>query len=324
MSHTTPIYNLIKIDPTDPIGSFIAWYNSNLDTIDANLGGGGGGGTHIYSTTEQEVGEWIDGRTIYERSYDLGADLSCASGVWTNTLINKGDKLHFINAQLHASDGTWCVANVGVVNTVYIGIYNPDSSPINVRYITLQYTKDALPPIHLIEYIESTGTQFIRTGITPTVDSSFEIVLSNVMSSGEGAIIGAGAYSSNNYLMTQDAVGGSPLVWYYPYKQIITYDYTSKHTIELYRGSITLDGTVVTSGTSIGQTSFGEITLFNVANSHYCNYKLYSFRIYESGNLVFEGLPAKDNNNVVCLFDTVSLTYIYNSGTGDFIGGNDI
>lgn len=41
MSQTTPIYSLVKIDPTDPVGSFLAWYNSNLDTIDANLGGGG-------------------------------------------------------------------------------------------------------------------------------------------------------------------------------------------------------------------------------------------------------------------------------------------
>ena len=40
-THTTN-YNLIKPDATDPLGDFRSDYNSNLDTIDANLGGGGG------------------------------------------------------------------------------------------------------------------------------------------------------------------------------------------------------------------------------------------------------------------------------------------
>lgn len=31
------------------------------------------GGKHTYSTTEQEVGEWIDGSPVYEKVIDLGA-----------------------------------------------------------------------------------------------------------------------------------------------------------------------------------------------------------------------------------------------------------
>ena len=30
------------------------------------------GGSHTYSTTEQEVGTWIDGSTVYEKVVDLG------------------------------------------------------------------------------------------------------------------------------------------------------------------------------------------------------------------------------------------------------------
>lgn len=362
MATRTTNYGLYKPDPTDPFEDFRAEHNANMEIIDQNLGGGGGGGSvvtwnqiitsgikiaeisingtstdvfspagggggvHIYSTTEQEVGEWIDGRTVYERTFDLGSDLSCLSGAWTDTGIPKGLILHLVNAQLQGDNGTLYVANVNANTNGDIGIYNPTGSAIGIRYITVQYTKDVAPPVHYIEYIESTGTQYIATGITPTVNSSFEIVLSDVQSSsGERAIFGAGDYASNRYLMTKDGAGYPvPLVWYYPSKRTITTDITSKHKVELYRGSITVDDVVVSSDTSIGYTSFGAVTIFNVANGYYSSYKLYSFKIYDNGNLVFEGLPAKDPDSIPCLYDTVSGGYFYNAGTGSFVAGGDI
>lgn len=37
------------------------------------LESGGGGGSHTYSDEEQEVGKWIDGRTVYEKTvYNAG------------------------------------------------------------------------------------------------------------------------------------------------------------------------------------------------------------------------------------------------------------
>lgn len=43
MSTYTTNYNLEKPDASDDFGDFRANYNSNMDIIDANLGGGGGG-----------------------------------------------------------------------------------------------------------------------------------------------------------------------------------------------------------------------------------------------------------------------------------------
>ena len=42
-------------------------------TIDPETGilSGAAGGLHTYSTEEQEIGTWIDGKTIYERTYIL-------------------------------------------------------------------------------------------------------------------------------------------------------------------------------------------------------------------------------------------------------------
>ena len=61
--------------------------------VGATLGGGGGGGSnmHTYSTTEQVVGQWIDGKPIYEITLET-----------TSTSINVSslniDRLLYTNA----------------------------------------------------------------------------------------------------------------------------------------------------------------------------------------------------------------------------------
>lgn len=175
-----------------------------------------------------------------------------------------------------------------------------------------------------IEYIQSTGTQFINTGITPTIDSRFEITLSDVVSGGgERCIFGVGTYSSNTFLMTKDS--SNPLVWYYRSKKTITTDITSKHVIGLYRGSVTLDGTLIHDDENIGQTSFSSLCIFtagtNFGDNYKSSFKLYNFKIYTNDVLVFDGIPALDSDNIACLYDDVSHTYFYNVGTGDFTAG---
>lgn len=67
----------------DQIGDYVAkeQTHSTLNTISKKLigaineiaagGGGGGGSSHNYSTTEQIVGTWIDGSTLYEKTIPI-------------------------------------------------------------------------------------------------------------------------------------------------------------------------------------------------------------------------------------------------------------
>lgn len=109
MATYTTNYNLYMPDSTDPVGDFRAEFNNNMQTIDANLGGGGGssslagltdvslsaptngqvltydsvaqkwknanggggGGGHNYSTSEQVIGTWIDGKPLYQITVDV-------------------------------------------------------------------------------------------------------------------------------------------------------------------------------------------------------------------------------------------------------------
>lgn len=49
----------------------------------------GGGSSHTYSTTEQIIGTWINGKTIYERTYEFTPNILCNYNTWTDTTIPK-------------------------------------------------------------------------------------------------------------------------------------------------------------------------------------------------------------------------------------------
>lgn len=183
MATLTPNYSLIKPDATDPFGSFRQDYNSNLDIIDANLGGGGGGGghtiinpsgtamaqrsglkftggvtvtddsgnnetvvnvvsggSHTYSQTEQAIGTWINGATIYECVYDLGSDISIPNNSWTYVVtIPNIDKI--IDCRGQYSGGSFyplmAYHNGNDVNVLAARL----NAPAAARYLIMQYTK---------------------------------------------------------------------------------------------------------------------------------------------------------------------------------------
>lgn len=54
------------------------------------------------------------------------------------------------------------------------------------------------------------------------------------------------------------------------------------------------------------------------------NIKLYYCQIYEGDTLVKNFRPVRNTSGVVCLYDTISQKFYYNSGSGDFVGGGVI
>ena len=95
------------------------------------------------STTEHEVGTWVDDRPIYECTFDFGSDLACAAMEWTNTTIpNTGMDL-LLEANITSSNGTFRSAvQVDCQSGSYVRI-RPAGDAIAARYVTLRYVKVA-------------------------------------------------------------------------------------------------------------------------------------------------------------------------------------
>lgn len=115
------------------------------------LDGSSSGSGHNYSTTEQVVGTWIDGSTIYEKT------ISVTQGNSDTTYPAPAniDKIWFDqNASFMVSTGNGDTVSLGYYNGTnsdrFQAYYNDNNGTICVRaswsgsgYITIRYTKSS-------------------------------------------------------------------------------------------------------------------------------------------------------------------------------------
>lgn len=198
-----------------------------------------------------------------------------------------------------------------------------------------------------LEYIESTGTQWIDTGVKFLFGDEFYfdfMPLSNSVSSenkGYGAgtntgtdnITGGGRISGGSMVMW--VIGGNvPLTPSIPSASRLNNRYIENWKIT----SGVLSGTLTEYETGIEHTFSASRTQFS--SSYTSGNNLYLFRdnsttyAYPSatrlcatwlkrlnGEFAFNLVPAKNSEGVVGLYDTVSNTFITNSGTDVFVAG---
>ena len=114
------------------------------------------------------------------------------------------------------------------------------------------------------------------------------------------------------------------------------YDLYIKQTpaSRMYAFKAYLNNTLVEDFSATNYPGFNnsELRIFNLSDATTCNLgstvyqtqnmRIYYYRVYMDGNLVFNGIPARrDSDNVVGLYDSVSNTFLTNSGTGTLIAG---
>ena len=105
-----------------------------------------------YSTEEQVIGQWIDGKPLYRKVYKLPTNFVIRANTWTNTGIPSTDKEIIINSMVlrvingeetdHFSDvnvGQWNGTLQVIRNTLQLNMYNDG-------YIILEYTKTTDDP----------------------------------------------------------------------------------------------------------------------------------------------------------------------------------
>lgn len=171
----------------------------------------------------------------------------------------------------------------------------------------------------VIEYLESTGTQYIDTGISPSPTIKWELKVMRPTSS----YIYNGSFSSNQRFRVDDNSYGMDGAYWLAYPAIgatktIIWDATVP---EIYQDGI---------GSGLKYTTFSNnfpIYLFaqNSGNSsiNFGKSRIYYSKIWDNGVLVRDFLPAISTEDghigEPCLFDMVENKYYYNQGTGIFL-----
>lgn len=203
-------------------------------------------------------------------------------------------------------------------------------SLLNRRRTLMNCNKNILPSMYQqVEYLESTGTQFIDTELIPFANLSVETEMKYIKGSNLYAF--SGAYESgkafqlglacvdNNFVRASmnggfsEAIGKTDL------------DINSFYTLKLSNGAQYVNGEL------IGNQVYGNLTNLNfllfartqaVGGINLWNGQIKSFKAWNNGVLIRKLVPCyRKTDKVAGMYDMVNGVFYTNEGAGQFIIG---
>ena len=171
-----------------------------------------------------------------------------------------------------------------------------------------------------LEYIESTGTQYISTGITPTENT--KVVIEFNSSSSSGVVFGQDSgYKVNAFMFAMTVVVFTST------KKDISISTNAKHTVQVAPKAFKVDnGSSQYIYANKVNAAYPMFLFGNNRNGKFSEgvaMKLYSFKVYENNVLIADYIPCKQGN-AVGLYDDVAGAMNLPLGTGDFTAGPSV
>ena len=240
-----------------------------------------------------------------------------------------------------------CIVGVAIAETLNVTWYNTDGTTYDTTTCTVGgtltlpsnptrygYTFLGWAIYTPIEYLESTGTQAIDTGIKFSGPNA-RVVIKFALTNGSGTTTLSGAeYYQNGWVFvpqvnnnsvrffhhsTCDGCGSMPLeanrIYVLDMQQQNGYFKVLLDDIEkINQQNPNISTTAATYSLFADKYSNGSYT----AKSRQ---KIYHAQIYDNGTLVRDMIPVLDPDGIPCMYDKVSATFFYNAGTGNFIAG---
>ncbi len=165
-----------------------------------------------------------------------------------------------------------------------------------------------------IEYLESTGTQYIDTGVLANNNLKIDISFSDVRKWIVGAVEIAGQV--DDFGIASGAIRfGTRFVAGIQLPTGIVNIKEDKNGYAINNVYKSWDETAVLEGRK-------NIYLFWAKGSSVAKSgKIYFCKLYDNDVLVRDFIPVLDKNGTPCMYDRVENKFYYNAGTGDFIAG---
>lgn len=218
------------------------------------------------------------------------------------------------------------------------GLVRSDIAGRNIAYLADEQIEILPDGLTAVEYIESTGTQYIDTGIYLRLSDIIEVDCSfsnrnSVFGIYDTAYSGSYIYSTFSFNMTGSGsytriryIGG--------YLEDIATSYDVRYLFQIGNGKIYMDGVLRQEQAYQDCNSQYTCPLFcrvvsNGTHNDYLKGKIYSFMIYDKDkNLLLKLCPVRFVNDFDTdeggMYDFVSRRVLLNQGTGSFIIGPDL
>lgn len=196
-----------------------------------------------------------------------------------------------------------------------------------------------------LQYLESTGTQYIDTGVTFDYNKDTELS-ADAMALSNGRAIIMGCYYSGSYRCIAIEFGGTSNshtgagrgyillksskqrdMWSANADINVKRSIRLKYTVSDMNAVLNFDNEEISGSVTAGTMSAkSNIRMFLDARTSSVSAIQYPIRIYSAqikvaGELVRDFIPVIDSDGVACMYDKVTKEYYYNKGTGSFIAG---
>ena len=271
--------------------------------------------------------------TFYKKGFNIGTGKVSPS--WKDVILSGNTALTLVNAKADGLNYLKLFGGTELLPETYLDTVTLDGACVQ-RNLPDGYTQ--------VEYIESSGTQYIDTGINST--NGYTINTNILFTSFSYTQVITGSYSRPGGSSTGDSAryflrvsNGTGSV-FYQYNSNTSYGSTNlslntKHNIKckLTKDSqyLEVDGILKTETTiSADQAPVSLFLLANVGASgapdNLCYARIYDCQYYDNNNVIIRNfIPTKRNSdNVLGLYDTVSNTFFTNAGSGTFTAGSDV
>lgn len=184
----------------------------------------------------------------------------------------------------------------------------------------------------VLEYIESTGTQYVDTGyVTTSTDYTYELDMAptkigsfysymGFMASGTTPRAGIHEYS-NVFMLGANATTSSSTVPVVNERLVLKGHFKSGAQ-KLYKNDVLIASNSTSFNHSANTLSTHIFGRNYSSGRNLASIKLYNAKIYEGSTLVHHYIPARrQSDNALGLYDILTDTFCANSGSGTFIGG---
>lgn len=194
----------------------------------------------------------------------------------------------------------------------------------------LALSYDILKGYVLLKYIQSSGRQYIDTGVVPNENTVVEIEFMKLEDNvNYERIFGVKDY----YEVLRDSNDSNTDDWTFKINRtanntgisvkIGSFGY-GKNILKTTTSSVYLNGVLINEFSKLTPNTGKTMYLFYANNAdRYGTFRLYSCKIYNNTELIRDFVPMLDKDSVVCLYDNITKTFFYNQGSGNFIGGEE-
>ena len=183
-----------------------------------------------------------------------------------------------------------------------------------------------------LEYIQSSGTQYVDTGVRQNQNSRVVVDFQLVSApAGSYAWIfeGRDTGPKNRHSVYATKSNGN---WYGGYGSAskntnIPYDLSVRITADFNKNVLKIGNTSITFAQEVFQSSTSTV-LFGCSTggtiAHYAQAKLFGCRFFDGDTLLRDFVPCKNASGAVGLYDTVGAQFYANAGTGTFTAGPEV